>query len=432
MDLIDEVGFDASFSFIYSARPGTPAAELPDPVPLDVKRKRLARLQARITALAHEVSRAMVGATVRVLVEGPSKKDPGELRGRTENNRVVNFPGPRELAGTFADVAIVEALPNSLRGTLALSGGSAHSGGSAPRCRMGPITPSDGPAASRAGSATPPGDSAAAPDPERHCLACPYAPPYPDRGRPLIVPPARAETDILLEPADNERLANLCGPLDRHLRQLEHRLGVEITTRGNVFQVLGEPVPVEAASEIIRKLYASTGEESLTAERVHLALQESEIEECLGPDSGEGESVKVRRGVVRGRGRNQARYLRAVRTHDVNFGIGPAGTGKTYLAVACAVEALEADRVTRIVLVRPAVEAGERLGFLPGDLQQKVDPYLRPLFDALHEMLGYERTAKLMERNVIEVAPLAYMRGRTLNESFIILDEAQNTSVGRR
>ena len=239
----------------------------------------------------------------------------------------------------------------------------------------------------------------------------------------------RAETDILLEPADNERLANLCGPLDRHLRQLEHRLGVEITTRGNAFQVLGEPAPVKAAGAIIRKLYASTGEESLTAERVHLFLQESEIEECLDADSGEGESVKVRRGVVRGRGRNQAKYLRAVRTHDVNFGIGPAGTGKTWLAVACAVEALETDRVTRIVLVRPAVEAGERLGFLPGDLQQKVDPYLRPLFDALHEMLGYERTAKLMDRNVIEVAPLAYMRGRTLNESFIILDEAQNTSV---
>ena len=247
------------------------------------------------------------------------------------------------------------------------------------------------------------------------------------------MPPAvrpRAETDILLEPADNERLANLCGPLDRHLRQLEHRLGVEITTRGNAFQVLGEPAPVRAAGAIIRKLYASTGEESLTADRVHLFLQESEIEECLGgTDSGENESVKVRRGVVRGRGRNQARYLRAIHTHDVNFGIGPAGTGKTYLAVACAVEALETDRVTRIVLVRPAVEAGERLGFLPGDLQQKVDPYLRPLFDALHEMLGYERTAKLMDRNVIEVAPLAYMRGRTLNESFIILDEAQNTSV---
>ena len=245
------------------------------------------------------------------------------------------------------------------------------------------------------------------------------------------MPPARAETDILLEPADNERLASLCGPFDQHLRQLEHRRGVEIPTRGNVFQVLGEPAPVRVASTVIRKLYASTGEQSLTAERVHLFLQESEIEDCLGSDPGAGESVKVRRGMVHGRGRNQARYLRAVRTHDVNFGIGPAGTGKTYLAVACAVEALESDRVTRIVLVRPAVEAGERLGFLPGDLQQKVDPYLRPLFDALHEMLGYERTAKLMDRNVIEVAPLAYMRGRTLNESFIILDEAQNTSVGQ-
>ena len=245
------------------------------------------------------------------------------------------------------------------------------------------------------------------------------------------MPPARAESDVHLEPADNERLASLCGPLDQHLRQLEHRLGVEINTRGNVFQVLGDPVPVKVASEIIRKLYASTGEESLTAERVHLFLQESEVEEYLGEDRADGESVNVRRGVVRGRGRNQTRYLRAVRAHDVNFGIGPAGTGKTYLAVACAVEALETDRVTRIVLVRPAVEAGERLGFLPGDLQQKVDPYLRPLFDALHEMLGYERTAKLMDRNIIEVAPLAYMRGRTLNESFIILDEAQNTSIAQ-
>ena len=248
------------------------------------------------------------------------------------------------------------------------------------------------------------------------------------------MPHARAETDIRLEPVDNERLASLCGPLDRHLRQLEHRLGVEITTRGNTFQVLGEPAPVRAAGEIIRKMYASTGEESLTAERVHLFLQESEVEASLDPgasDASDGETVKVRRGLVRGRGRNQTRYLRAVRSHDVSFGIGPAGTGKTYLAVACAVEALETDRVTRIVLVRPAVEAGERLGFLPGDLQQKVDPYLRPLFDALHEMLGYERTAKLAERNVIEVAPLAYMRGRTLNESFIILDEAQNTSVAQ-
>ena len=243
------------------------------------------------------------------------------------------------------------------------------------------------------------------------------------------MPPGRAETDIHLEPVDNKRLANLCGPLDQHLRQLERRLGVEIATRGHAFQVLGEPAPVRAAGEIIRRLYASTGEESLTAERVHLFLQESGLEEGLDTNAGEDESVKVRRGVVQGRGRSQMKYLRAIRTHDVNFGIGPAGTGKTYLAVACAVQALEVSRVTRIVLVRPVVEAGERLGFLPGDLQQKVDPYLRPLFDALHEMLGYERVAKLMEHNVIEVAPLAYMRGRTLNESFIILDEAQNTSL---
>jgi len=169
--------------------------------------------------------------------------------------------------------------------------------------------------------------------------------------------------------------------------------------------------------------------EPLTPARVHLFLQQAGVEEALDDDVTEEAVIRIRRGYVRGRGANQAKYLRNIQTHDINFGIGPAGTGKTYLAVACAVEALETERVRRMVLVRPAVEAGERLGFLPGDLAQKVDPYLRPLFDALYEMLGFERVAKLIERNVIEVAPLAYMRGRTLNESFIILDEAQNTSV---
>ncbi len=248
---------------------------------------------------------------------------------------------------------------------------------------------------------------------------------------------------IVLEPADNERLSNLCGPLDRHLRQVEDRLGVEIVTRGNAFDLTGEPPAVQGARRLLLDLYAATGQTPLDDERVHLFLQEWRLriaDEAAGgdledededeEDDGARNEIRVRRGkVVRGRGRNQQKYLHAIRTHDVNFGIGPAGTGKTYLAVACAVEALESDRVSRIVLVRPAVEAGERLGFLPGDLQQKVDPYLRPLFDALHETLGYERVAKLIERNVIEVAPLAYMRGRTLNESFIILDEAQNTSI---
>ncbi len=235
--------------------------------------------------------------------------------------------------------------------------------------------------------------------------------------------------DISLEPADNQRLANLCGAFDQHLRQVERRLGVEINNRGNAFRVLGEPRPVRAAEHVIRELYDVTAREPLTPARVHLFLQEAGIESSLsgaGPDEAQ---VRIRRGIIRGRGTNQNRYIRNIQTHDLNFGIGPAGTGKTYLAVACAVEAFETESTRRVVLVRPAVEAGERLGFLPGDMAQKIDPYLRPLYDALYEMLGFERVAKLIERNVIEVAPLAYMRGRTLNDSFIILDEAQNTTV---
>jgi len=235
--------------------------------------------------------------------------------------------------------------------------------------------------------------------------------------------------ELHLEPADNLRLANLCGPLNQHLHQLERHLGVTIVNRGNAFRVTGEAEPANAAGMLLESMYDATEGEALTAERVHLFLQEAGIDDLVG-GAGDGDAVvRVRRGYVHGRGANQKRYIRAVQTHDINFGIGPAGTGKTYLAVACAVEALERESVRRVVLVRPAVEAGERLGFLPGDLAQKVDPYLRPLYDALYEMLGFERVAKLIERSVIEIAPLAYMRGRTLNESFIILDEAQNTSV---
>ena len=232
----------------------------------------------------------------------------------------------------------------------------------------------------------------------------------------------------MLEPADNQRLAELCGPFDQHLRQLEHRLGVEINSRGNEFRIVGDAEPVRAATEIVRRLYYATEEEALTAARVHLYLQEAGLE-SIDDGAADDVVVRVRRGSVRARGANQKRYLRSVHAFDINFGIGPAGTGKTYLAVACAVHALETERARRIVLVRPAVEAGERLGFLPGDLSQKVDPYLRPLYDALWEMLGFERVGKLIDRNIIEIAPLAYMRGRTLNESFIILDEAQNTTV---
>lgn len=234
---------------------------------------------------------------------------------------------------------------------------------------------------------------------------------------------------ILLEPEDNQRLANLCGQFDEHLRQLERRLGVEINNRGANFSVIGEATSTAVTIELIRDLYELTADETLQPSKIHLYLQDAGIDALLEKDKNYKEvSVKTRRGTIRARGPNQANYLRNIQTHDLAFGVGPAGTGKTYLAVASAVEALESDQVRRMVLVRPAVEAGEKLGFLPGDLAQKIDPYLRPMYDALYEMLGFERVAKLIERNVIEVAPLAYMRGRTLNESFIILDEAQNTT----
>ena len=238
-------------------------------------------------------------------------------------------------------------------------------------------------------------------------------------------------SDLILEPADNNRLANLCGQLDENLRQIERRLGIEINNRGSRFRVIGDERSVLAASELLRELYAATENEILSPEKVHLYLQESGIDFLLDEviEIGKEIIVKTKRGTVRGRGLHQITYLSAIHNHDIAFGIGPAGTGKTYLAVASAIDALEREKVRRIILTRPAVETGERLGFLPGDLSQKIDPYLRPLYDALYEMLGFEQVARMIERNVIEVAPLAYMRGRTLNDSFIILDEAQNTTA---
>ncbi|MEY6433780.1 PhoH family protein [Thioalkalicoccus limnaeus] len=242
--------------------------------------------------------------------------------------------------------------------------------------------------------------------------------------------PAPRTLDLDLTPADNVRLANLCGQLDQHLRQIERRLGIEINNRGTAFRLIGDPDGVTAGEQVLRDLYSATASEVLNPETVHLHLQEADLDARLGErfDRRPEILIKTKRGLVRARGPNQQEYLHAIQHHDINFGVGPAGTGKTYLAVASAVEALETDRVRRLLLVRPAVEAGERLGFLPGDLAQKIDPYLRPLYDALFEMLGFEKVNKLIERNVIEVAPLAYMRGRTLNEAFIILDEAQNTT----
>ncbi|RCU48926.1 PhoH family protein [Corallincola luteus] len=244
--------------------------------------------------------------------------------------------------------------------------------------------------------------------------------------------------DVTLEPADNKRLSSLCGPFDDNLKQIERRLGVEISYRDNSFRVIGSESTAVATGELLKKLYVETqtvkGKLSeLDAHQVHLAIQESRIVEQITPKEMVSPAkelfIKTKRGVIKPRNPNQNSYVANILLNDISFGIGPAGTGKTYLAVAAAVDALERQDVRRILLTRPAVEAGEKLGFLPGDLSQKVDPYLRPLYDALFEMLGFEKVERLIERNVIEVAPLAYMRGRTLNDAFVILDEAQNTTV---
>ena len=247
---------------------------------------------------------------------------------------------------------------------------------------------------------------------------------------------AQISRDIVLEPADNSRLANLCGQFDEHLRQIERRLNVDIASRGNRFRVTGNAGAAQIGSNVIQSLFKLTGSENLDPERVHICLQESVMKESnvaeLEPDDESATfEIQTRRKLIRARGANQRNYLKSIHEHDLAFGIGPAGTGKTYLAIAGAIDALENEFVRRIVLVRPAVEAGERLGFLPGDMSQKVDPYLRPMYDALYDMLGSEQVAKLIERNVIEIAPLAFMRGRSLNEAFVILDEAQNTSVAQ-
>jgi len=248
--------------------------------------------------------------------------------------------------------------------------------------------------------------------------------------------PEPVQHSLTLEPDDARCLATLCGQFDAHLRQIETRLRVSIAARGNRFVLSGSPDAVEACAGLLAHLYAEVCEGiGLTPESLHLQLQQAGLE-SLSEDARSEQPpsieplhvIRTRRGSIKPRGRNQQGYVRTIKNADINFGIGPAGTGKTYLAVACAVEALLDERVRCILLVRPAVEAGEKLGFLPGDLSQKVDPYLRPLYDALYEMLGFETVNKYIERSVIEVAPLAFMRGRTLNNAFIILDEAQNTT----
>ncbi len=234
------------------------------------------------------------------------------------------------------------------------------------------------------------------------------------------------------EPLDNTRLGHLCGPLDENLRQISSALDVTIFRRGTKFIVDGKQA--ERAVEILQQFYA-IADQVIPIEEIQLALieQRATLADAHGKNTKPAIKVthpvlKTRRHDLRGRTPHQNQYLQAIIEHDISFGVGPAGTGKTYLAVACAVDALERDAVQRIILTRPAVEAGERLGFLPGDLAQKVDPYLRPLYDALYDLLGFDRTQKMFEKQMIEIAPLAYMRGRTLNHAFVILDEAQNTT----
>lgn len=240
-----------------------------------------------------------------------------------------------------------------------------------------------------------------------------------------------SKLEFRVEPPNNERLARLCGQFDEHLKQIESRLNVSISNRGDLFSVEGDTTSADSARALIDHLYLMTENDTLAPEEVHLSLQESGLAAMKEPSAAprNGTIIKTRRSTIQCRGPRQIEYVKSIKERDLTFGIGPAGTGKTYLAVACAVEALETDQVQRLVLVRPAVEAGERLGFLPGDMMQKVDPYLRPIYDALYEFMGIERVGKLVERNVIEIAPLAYMRGRTLNHSCIIMDEAQNTTV---
>ena len=233
--------------------------------------------------------------------------------------------------------------------------------------------------------------------------------------------------EITLQPEDNARLANLCGALDENIKQIETALEVNINRRGGTFNISGKLDNMRLAAQLIENFYVRA-KKPLELEDVQLGLVEIDK---LKPEDVNSIAMPVlmtRRGDLHGRTPRQVVYLQQIQDHDITFGIGPAGTGKTYLAVASAVDAISRDRVKRIVLVRPAVEAGEKLGFLPGDLNQKVDPYLRPLYDALYDLAGYDTVNKMFERGAIEVAPLAYMRGRTLNQSFIILDEAQNTT----
>ena len=235
---------------------------------------------------------------------------------------------------------------------------------------------------------------------------------------------------IKLEPIDNDRLIRLCGLLDKNIRQIENFFEVEISNRGNAFKISGRDTNVENTSNFIEKIYHLSESEEITPKQLHLYLNNSSEFLSDAPDDIDS-SIKLKKLVIKPKSNNQKSFIDTINTNTVTFGIGAAGTGKTFLAVACAVNALEKRLVKKIILVRPAIEAGEKLGFLPGDLAEKIDPYLQPLYDSLYECLGFETVNKLLEKKVIEIAPLAYMRGRTLNDAFIILDEAQNTTISQ-
>ena len=235
---------------------------------------------------------------------------------------------------------------------------------------------------------------------------------------------------IKLEPIDNDRLIRLCGLLDKNIRQIENFFEVEISNRGNAFKISGRDTNVENTSNFIEKIYHLSESEEITPKQLHLYLNNSS--EFLSDNTDDiDSSIKLKKLIIKPKSNNQKSFIDTINTNTVTFGIGAAGTGKTFLAVACAVNALEKRLVKKIILVRPAIEAGEKLGFLPGDLAEKIDPYLQPLYDSLYECLGFETVTKLLEKKVIEIAPLAYMRGRTLNDAFIILDEAQNTTISQ-
>ena len=235
---------------------------------------------------------------------------------------------------------------------------------------------------------------------------------------------------IKLEPIDNDRLIRLCGLLDKNIRQIENFFEVEISNRGNAFKISGRDTNVENTSNFIEKIYHLSESEEITPKQLHLYLNNSS--EFLSDDTDDiDSSIKLKKLIIKPKSNNQKSFIDTINTNTVTFGIGAAGTGKTFLAVASAVNALEKRLVKKIILVRPAIEAGEKLGFLPGDLAEKIDPYLQPLYDSLYECLGFETVNKLLEKKVIEIAPLAYMRGRTLNDAFIILDEAQNTTISQ-